>query len=181
LFRYQQSSDEMTGTTAWARRIPGWSALAEQVIQGGSIDTRVSYSGIPPGQQLAVHSVEMDSVHELVWVYAADDRQTVTFMIPYYPGWTATVYADLREPAENLKARVGPMTGAPAVQTTDDEGWLVVPVPAGEHFLEVRFVDTPVRVVGRLISLASLFGIVAALAYRHLRSRDRTPSTRGLP
>lgn len=173
LFRYQQASDEMTGVTAWARRIPGWSPLAEQVIQGGAINTRVNYAAIPPGERLGVHSVEVDSVHELVWVYAADDQQTVTFMIPYYPGWTATVYADLKEPAADLKARVGPPVAHPTLRVTEDEGWLVVPVPAGEHFLEVRFQDTPVRVVGKFISLASLLTVCAVFVYRHLHTRTR--------
>jgi hypothetical protein len=162
LFRYQQSADDMTGSTAWTRRIPGWSVLAEQVVQGGSIDTRVNYTAIPPGNVLGVHSVAMDTIHELVWVYAADDRQSVTFFIPYYPGWTAYIYEDLGQPAGDLKARVGSLVAMPPIQTTEYEGWLVVPVPQGEHFLEVRFEDTPVRVAGKWISLLALMALVAA-------------------
>jgi hypothetical protein len=162
LFRYQQSADDMTGSTAWTRRIPGWSVLAEQVVQGGSIDTKVNYTAIPPGNVLGVHSVEMDTVHELVWVYAADDQQSVTFFIPYYPGWTAYVYQDLGQAAGDLKARVGRQVARPAIQVTKDEGWIVVPVPQGEHFLEVRFEDTPVRVAGKWVSLVSLIVLVAA-------------------
>jgi len=168
LFRYQQSSDEMTGSTAWTRRIPGWSVLAEQVIRGGSIDTKVNYTAIPSGQVLGVHSVEMDSVHELVWVYAADGQQSVTFFIPYYPGWKAYVYEDLREPADDLKGRVGRLVGTPDIQTTEYEGWIVVEVPQGEHFLEVRFEDTPVRVAGKWVSLVSLLALVAAVIGRRL-------------
>jgi hypothetical protein len=161
LFRYQQSADDMTGSTAWTRRIPGWSVLAEQVVQGGSIDTKVNYTASPPGNVLGVHSVEMDTVHELVWVYAADDRQSVTFFIPYYPGWTAYIYEDLGQSAGDLKARVGRLVGSPPIQVTEYEGWLVVPVPQGEHFLEVRFEDTPVRVIGKWISFLSLLALVA--------------------
>jgi hypothetical protein len=166
LFRYQQSSDEMTGSTAWTRRIPGWSVLAEQVVQGGRIDTKVDYTAIPPGNVLGVHSVELDTVHELVWVYAADDRQSVTFFIPYYPGWTAYIYEDLGQPIEPLKARVGRLLAKPPLGTTPYEGWIVVPVPQGEHFLEVRFEDTPVRIVGKWISLLSLVGVVALVLAR---------------
>jgi hypothetical protein len=136
--------------------------LAEQVVQGGSIDTKVNYTAIPPGNVLGVHSVEMDTVHELVWVYAADDQQSVTFFIPYYPGWTAYVYQDLGQAAGDLKARVGRQVARPAIQVTKDEGWIVVPVPQGEHFLEVRFEDTPVRVAGKWVSLVSLIVLVAA-------------------
>jgi hypothetical protein len=163
LFRYQQSSDEMTGSTAWTRRIPGWSVLAEQTVQGGDIDTKVNYTAIPAGDVLGVHSVEMDTVHELVWVYAADDQQSVTFFIPYYPGWTAYIYEDLGHPVDDLRARVGPLVASPPIRTTQNEGWMVVPVPAGEHFLEIRFEDTPVRVAGKWISLLALLCALAAV------------------
>jgi hypothetical protein len=168
LFRYQQSADDMTGSTAWTRRIPGWSVLAEQVAQGGSIDTRVNYTAIPPGDVLGVHSVEISTVHELVWVYAADDRQSVTFFIPYYPGWTAYIYEDLGPPIEPLQARVGRLVDKPSIRTTQYEGWMVVPVPQGEHFLEIRFEDTPVRIVGKWISLATLIALVASMLARRL-------------
>jgi hypothetical protein len=168
LFRFQQASDEMTGSPLWTRRVPGWSVLARQVVQGGSINTKVNYSAIPAGNVLGVGSVEMDSVHELVWVYAADDQQSVTFLTPYYPGWTATVYEDRGQAAGDLKARVGRPVATPPLRTTEYEGWLVVPVPKGEHFLEVRFEDTPVRVAGKWISLASLLGVVAVVIARRL-------------
>jgi len=175
LFRYQQSADDMTGSTAWTRRIPGWSVLAEQVVQGGGIDTKVNYTAIPPGQVLGVHSVEMDTVHELVWVYAADDQQSVTFFIPYYPGWTAYIYEDLGEPADDLKARVGSLVTRPPIRTTHFEGWMEVPVPQGEHFLEMRFEDTPVRMVGKWVSVATLLAVVTvAVGWRQVRrSRGR--------
>jgi hypothetical protein len=170
LFRYQQSSDEMTGSTAWTRRIPGWSVLAEQTVKGVDIDTRVNYTAIPPGEMLGVHSVTMDTVHELVWVYAADDQQSVTFFIPYYPGWTAYVYEDLGEPVDDLEARVGPLVASGPISTTQNEGWMVVPVPAGEHFLELRFEDTPVRIAGKWISLLALLGaLVVVIVGRILR------------
>ena len=108
----------------------------------------------------------MSTVHELVWVYAADDRQSVTFFIPYYPGWTAYIYEDLGPPIEPLKARVGRLVDAPPIRTTKYEGWMVVPVPQGEHFLEIRFADTPVRTVGKWISLASLAALLVALVGR---------------
>jgi hypothetical protein len=164
LFRYQQSSDEMTGTTAWAKRVPVWSPLAEQVVQGGSIDTKISYSDAVAKEKLGVGSVEMDTVHELVWVYAADDQQKVTFMTAYFPGWKAYVYQDLGHDAGDLLDRVGSIVAEPTMETTPHEGWIVVPVPAGEHFLEIRFEDTPMRTVGKVISLLSLVLLLAVTA-----------------
>jgi len=173
LFRYQQASDEMTGTTAWARRIPSWSPLAEQVIRGEGINTKVNYSVIPNDGRLGVHSVEMSTVHELVWVYAADDQQSVTFLTAYYPGWNAYIYEDLKYPQDDLKARVGRLIARAEIRTTRDEGWIVVRVPRGEHFLELRFEDTPVRFVGKAISVASFVVALFLLALDPLRRSSR--------
>ncbi|NJN95876.1 MAG: hypothetical protein HC875_18105 [Anaerolineales bacterium] len=162
LFRFQQSSDEMTGQTAWVRRIPAWSALAEQVERGGEITTKVNYTALPADDSVGVYSMKMDSVHELLWVGTAKEGQTVTFLIPYYPGWQAYIYEDLGPHDGNLDEKVGPVTRVgplvdrPAISTTPIEGWMIVPIPKGSHFLEIRFEDTPIRIVGRWISLISV-------------------------
>jgi len=179
LFRFQQSADEMTGSTAWVKKIPTWSPLADLVISGGEIETRVVqnvlYAEDGRTPLLGVDSFEMDSVHEFVWVYAADDRQAVTFYIPYYPGWTATLYEDTAPDRPDLYPyeRIGEVVGRPAIRTTDPEGWMVVPVPAGTYFLELRFTDTPVRVAGKWLSAATLVGMVAMLTIR--RKRPASP------
>jgi len=162
LFRFQQSSDEMTGQTAWVRRIPTWSSLAEQVERGGQITTKVNYTALPADQSVGVYSMEMDSIHELLWVGTAKDGQSVTFLVPYYPGWTATIYQDLGPHDGSLDktkgpiTRIGPAIASPPINTTPIEGWMVVPVPTGSHFLELRFEATPVRLIGQSVSLLSL-------------------------
>ncbi len=166
LFRFQQSSDEMTGQTAWVRRIPNWSTLAEQVERGGRITTKVNYTALPADNSVGVYSMEMDSVHELLWVGAEQEGQSVTFFVPYYPGWTATIYQDLGPHDGNLDKKVGPVTrigpvvDRPQISTTPIEGWMIVPIPSGSHFLELRFEDTPVRVAGFWISVVSVLGWV---------------------
>jgi hypothetical protein len=161
LFRFQQSSDEMTGQTAWVRRIPNWSSLAEQVERGGEIKTKVNYTALPADNSVGVFSMEMSSVHELLWVGTEKEGQAVTFLIPYYPGWTAYIYEDLGPHDGNLDKNVGPVTrigpvvDRPQIRTTPIEGWMVVPIPPGSHFLELRFEDTPVRVVGQWVSIVS--------------------------
>ena len=163
LFRFQQSADELTGSTAWVKDIPRWSPLADLAIAGKPITTRVVQSEVWDATHttplMGVHSFEMDSVHEFVWVYAADDNQAVTFYIPYFPGWTATLYEDTDPDSTDPNAfpygRIGKPVGHPQISTTDREGWMVVPVPKGSHFLELRFEDTPIRVAGKWISLVS--------------------------
>ncbi len=179
LFRFQQSSDEMTGQTAWVQRIPNWSSLAEQVERGGEITTKVNYTALPPDNSVGVFSMELDSVHELLWVGTEKEGQTVTFLIPYYPGWQAYLYQDLGPHDGNLDKNVGPVTrigpivDRPPISTTPIEGWMVVPIPPGSHFLELRFEDTPIRIVGRWISVISILGVVALLIVDSLSLRER--------
>jgi hypothetical protein len=162
LFRFQQSADELTGQPAWVSRIPNWSSLAEGVVRGGHITTKVNYAALPSDNSLGVYSMAMDSTHELLWVGTEKSGQTVTFFIPYYPGWQAYLYQDLGPHDGNLDwnvgpvTRIGPIVGRPALATTSPEGWLVVPIPPGSHFLEIRFEDTFVRQAGRWISSLSL-------------------------
>jgi hypothetical protein len=169
LFRFQQSANELTGVTSWVKEIPTWSALAEVVIQGGDINTRVLQSEVNLGDAplMGVHSFEIDSVHEFVWVFAADDQQAVTFYIPYHPGWTATLYEDTAPEDPDLfpYGRIGRPISYPTIRTTDPEGWMVVPVPEGSHFLELRFKDTPIRIVGKWVSLLTLIFMAAALVF----------------
>jgi hypothetical protein len=177
LFRFQQSADEMTGQTAWVRHIPNWSTLAEQVDGGGEITTKVNYSALPADNSTGVYSMEMSSVHELLWVGTEQPGQAVTFFVPYYPGWTAYIYQDLGPHDGNLDeeigpvTRIGPVVDRPQIQVTPREGWMVVPIPTGSHFLELRFEDTPVRIVGRWITIGSLLlvGFLFLWTYRHQR------------
>jgi hypothetical protein len=162
LFRFQQSADEMTGQTAWVQRIPNWSALAEQVERGGEITTKVNYTALPADNSVGVYSMEMSSVHELLWIGTEQEGQTITFFIPYYPGWTAYIYEDLGPHDGNLDkdkgpvTRIGPLVEQPQIRTTPIEGWMVAPIPTGSHFLELRFEDTPIRVVGLWVSVISI-------------------------
>jgi hypothetical protein len=162
LFRFQQSSDEMTGQTAWVQRIPTWSSLAEQVERGGQITSKVNYSALPADNSVGVYSMEMDSVHELLWVGTEKEGQSITFLIPYYPGWRAYLYQDLGPHDGNLDkakgpvTRIGPLVSQPSLNTTPIEGWMVVPIPTGPHFLELHFEDTPIRIIGQWISGVSL-------------------------
>jgi hypothetical protein len=166
----------MTGQTAWVQRIPNWSSLAEQVERGGQITTKVNYSALPGDNSVGVFSMEMSSIHELLWVGTEKEGQGVTFLIPYYPGWVAYIYEDLGPHDGNLDkavgpvTRIGPVVAQPQLKTTPIEGWMVVPIPPGSHFLELRFEDTPVRVVSRWISIVSVLAVIGffGLSWRKL-------------
>ncbi len=156
LMRFQQWSDEMTGATIWTQEIPRWSPMADLHVAGQPVTTLVDYAAIPPGGVLGVHSLEMSSIHEKVWVYAADDQQEVIFYRFYYPGWHAYI---LDEHTEEVLGEV-------PIRTVGPEGRMAVRVPAGRHILLLRFEDTPVRRAGKALSAASVSCILLLGAVR---------------
>jgi len=166
LMRFQHQSDEMTGSTRWVKKIPTWSPLADQILSGIPITTKVNYAAIPKGGVLGVHSLEMSTVHEKVWVYAAGP-QRVIFYTAYYPGWTAYLYEDDR----TRQDRTGRLIGELPIEPTSPQGWISVLVPAGEHVLEVRFEDTPVRIVSKWVSIGSLMVVLGCVVFGWRRRR----------
>jgi hypothetical protein len=81
---------------------------------------------------------------------------TLDLPLYYFPGWRAWI------------------DGRPApVAVGSEKGTVQVPVPAGEHAIEVRFTDTPVRRVGNALSLAAALVLIlfaGAVGYDALRS-----------
>jgi hypothetical protein len=150
LMRFQQSADEMTGSTAWVEEIPRWSPLADQIMAGIAITTKVDYTAAYATGRLAVHSQEMSTTHERVWFQAEDDDQVIIFHTFYYPGWNAYI----------LDEDTGAVTGRAPVEPTGALGRISVPVPQGRHVLLLVFEDTPVRRVGAALTG---FGVVLCL------------------
>ena len=91
LMRFQRTSDEMTGVTAWvdAQKRPIWSDMADLWVQGKPVTTRVDYSQVPQNKTLAVNSEDVGSAHEQVYWYAEGPGKSITFNRFWYPGWTA--------------------------------------------------------------------------------------------
>jgi hypothetical protein len=139
----------------------------------------VNYASLPTDNSVGVFSMEMDSVHELLWIGTEQEGQAVTFFVPYYPGWQAYIYEDLGPHDGNLDkavgpvTRIGPIVARPAIQTTPREGWMVVPIPPGSHFLEIRFEDTPVRVWGRWVTIGSILAVIGLMIMTHRVRTDQ--------
>ncbi len=159
LMRFQRTSDEMTGVTAWVDpdHIPNWSPLADEWVAGREIVTRADYSRIPQNETLAVNAEQMGSQHDLVWYYAEAAGQAITFNRFWYPGWKAYLLDDRDgRPIQELEVRreEGPLAR------------VVVPVPPGQGYLLLRFEDTPLRAAAKAISLATLAGIAVVCLAR---------------
>jgi len=174
LMRFQRSSDEMTGITAWVdpERLPHWSSMAEAYVQGRPVTTKVDYSKVPQNETLAVHSLELGSAHEEVWFHAGDGQQRVLFNRFWFPGWRAWLLdGENGQPVQELpvEREEGPLAR------------IVVPLPQGEGYLLLRFEDTPVRQLGKAITTASLVLLLAVVLWQLLRvsaARRQTPAGR---
>jgi hypothetical protein len=163
LMRFQRTSDEMTGVTAWVDplRRPIWSPLADEWVAGRGVKTRVDYSRVPQNETLAVNSEEMGSAHEQVYFYAKDAGQVIPFNRFWYPGWRAYL----------LDGKDGrPVRELPVEREDGPLARILVPVPAGDGYILLRFEDTPLRAVAKWITYGTLFVIALAGVLRCVRS-----------
>jgi hypothetical protein len=161
LMRFQQSSGEMVGLTAWVREKPTWSTLADLYVAGEPITTKLDYTSLPPWKQLQIGSLEYNSVYEKL-IFGATKESRITFFTFYYPGWHA--YLLEQETEETIREL--------PILPRGKYGFMTVDLPQGRYKLEMRFEDTPPRTVGQAISAASVLAILAILAWS-MRSRRR--------
>jgi hypothetical protein len=156
MMRFMQSSNQMTGSVAWTHEIPTWSAFAEHVMsEGEAPDLKVDLAELPkPRRRLAVDLQESTTISQELWVHA-EEEGLIVFNIFYYPGWQTYILDGLRG---EIKTRL-------EVMPHGSIGRVSVSVPEGEYYLLLRFEDTPVRVVGQLMSVTSLLTVLAILGW----------------
>jgi hypothetical protein len=155
LMRFQRTSNEMTGVTAWVdpNQIPGWSPMADEWVAGREVKTKVDYSQVPQTPTLAVNEEGLGADSEEVWYHAGQDGESITFNRFWYPGWKAYL----------LDGRHGRIVREiPVVRESGPLARLVIPVPKGESFLLVRFEDTPLRTLSKWLTLGTVV-LVAGL------------------
>jgi len=170
LMRFQQSADEMTGSTAWVREVPGWSPLADLHVAGEPLTTRVDFESLyrQRGNAFA-RPLEFRAHRELV-EYQADRPVLLTFNVFYYPGWHAYLVdgetdAVLHELPIALRGKLGLIT---------------VRLPEGRGRVLLRLENTPLRSLGTGMTFASL-ALVAGLVAGRLILRRRPGPGREAP
>ena len=167
LMRFQQSADEMTGSTAWVREIPSWSPMADYHIAGEPLTSKVNFDALyqQPGRVHA-RTLALGVDSELV-EYSAERPVLLTFNTFYYPGWHAYLLdpetdAVIEELPIALRGKLGLMT---------------VRVPSGVGRVLLQFEDTPVRKLGTAVTIGSLALasalLIAGLILRTGNSRKR--------
>ena len=133
-----------------AARVP--MAPAESLLASysgsGQID-KVNRATVPEGT--AVTLIARGAAHEVFRV-SAREKYILRLYTFYFPGWRARVDG---QPVE--------------IEVAGPEGFITVPVPAGEHVVEVRFGDTPARTAGWIVSAIGLLVLLWGVAGIHTR------------
>jgi hypothetical protein len=162
LMRFQQSSGEMVGLTAWVKEKPTWSTLADLYIADEPITTKLDYTSLPPWKQLQIGSLEYSSVYEKL-IFEATEESKITFFTFFYPGWHAYL---LEEESEEVIKEL-------PIAPQGKYGFMTVELPPGRYKLEMKFEDTLPRIAGQAISAAGVIAILAAIGWEVRSRRSR--------
>lgn len=158
LMEFQRSAGEMTGSTTWVHEIPIWSPMAQHIVtQDKPLITKVDFGSLPAKrkEKIIVVTEELGTTFEKV-VFRARKEGRITFNTFYYPGWHAYL----------LESEEGPIVRELPIVPHGTLGKITVTVPEGDHYLLLRFEDTPVRVVGKYVTALSVLIIFAALGWK---------------
>ena len=161
LMRFQQSSDEMTGSTRWVKEIPTWSPMADYYISQANqgvpvkpVDSKLDYNVFDYktfGAESVAHSTVSE---EIFYANKTDAPKAVVFNQFYYPGWNAY----LLDGKHGRRVEQAPIVP----ETTGTLGRMTVDVPPGEGYLLLVYEDTPPRTMGGAISLVTLVALAVA-------------------
>jgi 4-amino-4-deoxy-L-arabinose transferase-like glycosyltransferase len=130
---FELAHPDMIGMVAYTQKQPRSSPLVAQYLAGEPL---VKAHALTAGA--TVEMVRHGGGSEEI-VVRSSQQATIQFYTYYFPGWRGWV--DGHEVPIRLE---GPY------------GLITLDVPAGEHQVTIRFGDTPIRVVGKVISLLSL-------------------------
>jgi len=157
LMQFQRSAGEMTGSTTWVHEIPTWSPMAPYMVsEDKPLTTKVDYESLPKRtERIIVGTKGYGTTYEKV-IFRARKEGRITFNTFYYPGWHAYL----------LESEEGPIERELKIVPHGTWGKITVTVPEGDHYLLLRFEDTPVRVVGKYVTALSVLVTFAALGWK---------------
>lgn len=158
LMAFENSANEMTGTTVYAKEQPRWSALADNYVANKNVKSKIDFSSVPDWLFIRIPQNSLHVNGERVDYNAPNGDVTIIFNVQNYPGWRA--YLTPSRSAEIVREL--PIAVEPPY------GKIKVTIPQGEHGLWLRFQDTPPRTVGTLLSGLSLL-IALGLWLWHMR------------
>jgi hypothetical protein len=111
--------------------------------------------------------VERQAMAQHWQVNVTSDDAALNFPITYWPGWQAFV------DGQPIETRAAP-----------DLGYVQIDVPRGEHRVEFKLGNTPIRTIGEIISLIAWIIVIVACApllraapWRRITSHIKSPTT----
>ncbi|MBI3538602.1 MAG: hypothetical protein HY070_13725 [Chloroflexi bacterium] len=147
LLKFEQSANEMTGITAWVQEQPSWSPMADVIVANKKLKSKIDYTEFSQDEVwIGVIPGGLRANGERIAFTSTGDNNWITFNQFYYPGWR--VYF--------VKPFSAEIIGELPIQIVGEYGRMRVQIPRGEHWLMLRFDDTPARAIGALISAASV-------------------------
>jgi hypothetical protein len=129
---FELAHPDMVCMVAYAREQPRSTPLVAQYLAGEPL---VKAHALTEGA--TVEMVHHGGGSEEIMVRSSQET-TIQFYTYYFPGWRG--YVDGQEVA---------------IRPEEPYGLITLDVPAGEHQVKIRFGDTPIRAVGKVVSLLS--------------------------
>lgn len=163
LMRFEQSANEMTGTTVYANEQPRWSSLADLMVTRRTIRSKIDFSTVPDWLFIRIPRDEMRTTGERVDYNAPNGDAPIVFNVQMYPGWRAYLTASR---STNILREL-------PIEIEPPYGRIKVTLPQGEHGFWLRFEDTLPRIVGTITSVVAVI-IVAGLFVWDVRKRLET-------
>ena len=153
---FELNYTDMRGMTAWTEEMPGTSPLVEQYLAGTDL---ITAEVLDPDAEMDM--IRAGGASDEVWVESPEGT-ALRFYTYYFPGWRVYIDGE-RLPDEALRAET-------------PYGLITVDVPPGEHQVLLRWGDTPLRLAGKLLTLACLvlaIGLIVVPSVLHWRAVRR--------
>jgi len=163
LMAFENSANEMTGTTVFANEQPRWSPLADNYVAGKRVNSKIDFSTVPEWLFLRVTRDSLRTTGERVDYNAPNGDATIVFNVQMYPGWRAYL----------TPSRSNEIVRELPIEIEPPYGRIKVTLPQGEHGLWLRFQDTMPRTVGAVISGLAFLVAFGLLLYVVRASRNQ--------
>ncbi len=155
LMRFENSANEMTGTTKYADEQPRWSPLADNYVAGKNVKSKIDFGSLPEWVFVRVTPTSLRVDGERVDYNAPNGDVTLTFNVQMYPGWRAYL----------TPSRSNEIVRELPIEIEPPYGRIQVTIPQGEHGLWLRFEDTPPRAIGAVLSGISFLIAIGLWVY----------------
>jgi len=151
MIEFQLRTGELLGDTVWVKERPKTSPLVPQYLAEEPLSKVMALSEKAKAVTIRYGGSSVEAQVE------SPAGTKVLFYTRYFPGWRG--YVDGREVA------IGP---------SGDQGLIALEVPPGQHRVSIRYQDTLVRQVGKIVSGIALLGtlLLGVSVYRQPRGRQ---------